>query len=114
MKIGLILWLFASIFRGVAKVVSRQFRVLETAGSSPTASTKKERVTLAVTLSFLIKVGVRREHGCAVTRVRIPCSEIGELAHQAESRGIFALAKIPPQSPLQGFAPTLRTILEKV
>ena len=28
-------------FRGVAKVVSRQFRVLETVGSSPAASTKK-------------------------------------------------------------------------
>ena len=31
-----------SLSRGVAKVVSRQFRVLETVGSSPAASTTKE------------------------------------------------------------------------
>ena len=31
--------------RGVAKVVSRQFRVLETVGSSPAASTKKQPKT---------------------------------------------------------------------
>ena len=32
---------FNLLIRGVAKVVSRQFRVLETVGSSPAASTKK-------------------------------------------------------------------------
>ena len=32
------------IFRGVAKVVSRQFRVLETVGSSPAASTKRKKI----------------------------------------------------------------------
>ena len=34
------------INRGVAKVVSRQFRVLETVGSSPAASTKRPFLTV--------------------------------------------------------------------
>ena len=41
-----------NIFRGVAKVVSRQFRVLETVGSSPAASTKKEGHSLRVSFFF--------------------------------------------------------------
>ena len=42
------------IFRGVAKVVSRQFRVLETVGSSPAASTKK---TVFDGLFYFVEVG---------------------------------------------------------
>ena len=45
-------FLLIFIFRGVAKVVSRQFRVLETVGSSPAASTKKRRQSLAGCLRF--------------------------------------------------------------
>ena len=40
-------------------MVSRQFRVLETVGSSPAASTKKGQTTLVVGLFFFsVKVGV--------------------------------------------------------
>ena len=46
------------IFRGVAKVVSRQFRVLETVGSSPAASTKKKnRESLMILCSFYVDAG---------------------------------------------------------
>ena len=41
-------------YRGVAKVVSRQFRVLETVGSSPAASTKKSQTALAVVCDFFV------------------------------------------------------------
>ena len=44
-------------FRGVAKVVSRQFRVLETVGSSPAASTKKNRESLTILCSFYVDAG---------------------------------------------------------
>ena len=50
--------------RGVAKVVSRQFRVLETVGSSPAASTKKRRIALAVILLFFVRVGEPTRHSC--------------------------------------------------
>ena len=42
-------------FRGVAKVVSRQFRVLETVGSSPAASTIKIRLSLKGSLIFIFR-----------------------------------------------------------
>ena len=42
-------------------------------GENPTA------VTLVVTLSFLIKVGVRREHGCAATGFAYPARRSGSL-----------------------------------
>ena len=48
------------IFRGVAKVVSRQFRVLETVGSSPAASTKK--TVFDGLFSFLSKQTRTRTH----------------------------------------------------
>ena len=43
------------LYRGVAKLVSRQFRVLETVGSNPATSTKKEQVALAVNVIKLRK-----------------------------------------------------------
>ena len=47
---------FTLLFRGVAKVVSRQFRVLETVGSSPAASTKKRGITPVVIPLFFFLI----------------------------------------------------------
>ena len=68
------------LYRGVAKLVSRQFRVLETVGSSPATSTKKEQVALAVACSFLVLVVYRLAPVALATWVRILSAERVKLA----------------------------------
>ena len=98
-------------FRGVAKVVSRQFRVLETVGSSPAASTKKtvfdglflfcrsrqgreptSRIFTMLALGSLlifVRILPARELGSHSKRSR------GELAHQRRVIGIFTFGENP-------------------
>ena len=92
------------IFRGVAQLVARQFRVLEAASSSPATSTKKEQTSLAVVCSFflLVEVVLPRARLCAKRRmrVRISRSKIDKLACQAKSKDIFAKGENPAKTSL--------------